>query len=283
MKWFKHMTDTRRREDIAKLLNERSGTMLYGIYCLILETVAENMDGYSDCCEVTYPIKEWAEIAHVDVRTFTRSLHELCKLADFMYSENDKLVTVRIDNLLKLQDERTRKVRTKMGKQSGLDIEKTGLDANASRPTPPEHSLRSCSPPIGGERTNPEIFPSEATNTKEDNHSSSPSPKARKRSTRFLKPTLEDVATYCKERKNTINPQAFIDHYESNGWKVGRTKMKNWKAAVHTWESNQYDDGNTAKNNGRTGNGGVTADYAENFRPDANTGLTEKINKGETT
>ena len=84
MKWFKHMTDTRWREDIVKLLNERSGTMLYGIYCLVLETIAERMDGISDCSEVTYPIKEWAEIAHVDVRTFTRFLQVCSELADFM-------------------------------------------------------------------------------------------------------------------------------------------------------------------------------------------------------
>ena len=54
---------------------------------------------------------------------------------------------------------------------------------------------------------------------------------------RFVKPTLYDVQTYCLERGNTIDPQAFIDFYESNGWMVGKNRMKDWKAAVRTWES----------------------------------------------
>ena len=53
----------------------------------------------------------------------------------------------------------------------------------------------------------------------------------------FVKPTLYDVQIYCAERGNTIDPQAFIDFYESNGWMVGKNRMKDWKAAIRTWES----------------------------------------------
>ncbi len=53
---------------------------------------------------------------------------------------------------------------------------------------------------------------------------------------RFVKPTLEQVKAYCEERGNNIDPQHFIDYYESNGWMVGRTHMKDWKAAIRTWE-----------------------------------------------
>jgi len=56
-----------------------------------------------------------------------------------------------------------------------------------------------------------------------------------------VRPTLDDLATYCQERKNGIDPQRFLDHYESNGWKVGRTAMKDWRAAVRTWEQNGFD------------------------------------------
>ena len=55
---------------------------------------------------------------------------------------------------------------------------------------------------------------------------------------RFTKPTVDEVRAYCLERKNGIDPQQFIDHYESNGWMVGRTKMKDWRASVRTWENN---------------------------------------------
>jgi hypothetical protein len=52
----------------------------------------------------------------------------------------------------------------------------------------------------------------------------------------FKKPTVEEVEEYCKERNNNINPQVFIDFYESKGWLIGKNKMKDWKAAIRTWE-----------------------------------------------
>lgn len=56
----------------------------------------------------------------------------------------------------------------------------------------------------------------------------------------FVKPSLESVTAYCKERGNAVNAQRFIDHYESNGWKVGKNPMKDWKAAIRTWEQSDF-------------------------------------------
>lgn len=53
---------------------------------------------------------------------------------------------------------------------------------------------------------------------------------------RFTPPTLEDVRAYCQERGNKVDPQRWLDYYTSNGWMVGRNRMKDWKAAVRTWE-----------------------------------------------
>lgn len=55
----------------------------------------------------------------------------------------------------------------------------------------------------------------------------------------FHPPSLEEVTEYCNSRENGINPEQFIDYYESKGWIVGRTKMKDWRAAVRTWERNE--------------------------------------------
>ncbi len=55
---------------------------------------------------------------------------------------------------------------------------------------------------------------------------------------RFKKPTIQEVNEYCIERNNSVNPESFIDFYESNGWKVGKNSMKDWKACVRTWEKN---------------------------------------------
>lgn len=58
----------------------------------------------------------------------------------------------------------------------------------------------------------------------------------------FKKPTIDQISEYCLERKNKVSPERFFNHYESNGWMVGKTKMKNWKAAIRNWESNGYSD-----------------------------------------
>ena len=53
---------------------------------------------------------------------------------------------------------------------------------------------------------------------------------------RFTPPTVDEVAAYCGERNNRIDPQTFVDFYASKGWVVGKSKMKDWKAAIRTWE-----------------------------------------------
>ena len=53
---------------------------------------------------------------------------------------------------------------------------------------------------------------------------------------RFTTPTIEDVMAYCKERGNRVDSERFIDYYTSNGWRVGKNPMKDWKAAIRTWE-----------------------------------------------
>lgn len=52
----------------------------------------------------------------------------------------------------------------------------------------------------------------------------------------FKKPNVDEVKGYCKERNNNIDAEAFIDFYESKDWKIGKNKMKDWKACVRTWE-----------------------------------------------
>lgn len=53
---------------------------------------------------------------------------------------------------------------------------------------------------------------------------------------RFVAPTLKEVSAYCAERNNTVDPQSFIDFYTAKDWMIGKNRMKDWKAAVRTWE-----------------------------------------------
>jgi hypothetical protein len=52
----------------------------------------------------------------------------------------------------------------------------------------------------------------------------------------FKKPTFEEVKAYCEERNNGLDAEGFINFYESKGWMIGKNKMKDWKAAIRTWE-----------------------------------------------
>ena len=62
-------------------------------------------------------------------------------------------------------------------------------------------------------------------------------PIAKKRTApRFVPPTVDEVRAYCEQRKNNIDPEAFVAFYESKGWRVGQTPMKRWQSAIITWE-----------------------------------------------
>jgi len=61
----------------------------------------------------------------------------------------------------------------------------------------------------------------------------------------FVIPTIEEISSYCLERKNGVNPRKFFNHYEAKGWYIGKNKMKDWRAAVHTWENNDKEETQT--------------------------------------
>ncbi len=64
---------------------------------------------------------------------------------------------------------------------------------------------------------------------------------------KFIKPKISEISDYCIERNNGIDANYFFDYYESNGWMVGRTKMKDWKSTIRNWERNNL---NRPKQNG---------------------------------
>lgn len=83
----------------------------------------------------------------------------------------------------------------------------------------------------------------------------------RKTASRFTPPTLEEVQSYCSERKNGVDAQRFIDYYSSNGWMVGKNKMKDWKAAVRTWERNNF--GSAPASGKKYGANGIAIDESK--------------------
>jgi hypothetical protein len=65
---------------------------------------------------------------------------------------------------------------------------------------------------------------------------------------RFVPPTIDEIKAYCIERDNSVDADKWHSYYTANGWKVGKNQMKDWRAAVRTWEQktdkpkSQYQD-----------------------------------------
>lgn len=88
--------------------------------------------------------------------------------------------------------------------------------------------VQGCTPQVQGGCT-PQVHQNNIVEKKEENNN-------KEREKRFVKPTINEIAEYCRERQNTIDPEAFFAFYESKGWRIGNTPMKNWKSAIITWE-----------------------------------------------
>lgn len=71
---------------------------------------------------------------------------------------------------------------------------------------------------------------------------------------KFRPPSVDEVQVYCNERQNGIQAFKFVNFYQSKGWKVGNQPMKDWKAAIRTWEQKNKENGKPANNNTNTGN-----------------------------
>lgn len=112
-----------------------------------------------------------------------------------------------------------------------------------------------------GIRTNTNVYETYQTKDKTKNktknktkdNSLPPNGVSDTRAKRFTPPTLDDVSAYIRERGSNVDAQRFLDFYTAKGWMVGKNRMKDWKAAVRTWEKRDseqnkpfvYDYGNT--------------------------------------
>ena len=76
---------------------------------------------------------------------------------------------------------------------------------------------------------------SASTSTSQGNICGSTAVKPPRQPQRLIPPTVEEVRAYAAQRGDPLDPEAFMDYYTANGWKVGRNPMKDWKAAVRTW------------------------------------------------
>ena len=136
-----------------------------------------------------------------------------------------------------------RQKQSREARQVGAALRETiARESHDHRETPQERREEKCSP-------TPPI--------KEESKETSITPKPPR--VVFVPPTVEEVRSYCDERKNTIDPQSFIDFYSAKGWMIGSNRMKDWRAAVRNWETRR-------RNNGWVGRGVGVAGQADSRR-----------------
>ena len=199
MKWFKHDANAVLDTKLRKV-RAKYGLAGYGLYWYCLECVARNVEKHN----LTFELEEDAHIISLDTELSQEVVQEMmlfmCELG--LFENVNGIITC-----LKMADRSDEYTQKLMRSLQGVGI-KSG-------------DCRDKIPP----------------NRREEKRIEQNNTRAKPK--RFVPPSVDEVAEYCRERKNGINPQEFVAHYQANGWMRGKSKVKDWKACVRTWEASR--------------------------------------------
>lgn len=219
MDWFRH--DTGARNDIKlKKLARTAGIAGIGVFWVVVEILFE----HGGVC----PIKEVKdELEYLEGEDLLEQLEKVG-----LIEINDGIVSShRVGEEISFQEE-ARKQRSEHGRNAA-----NARWGNARACSSIHEHTEECSP-MPNDAQNATL-PNLTLPIKKDT-SPSKDGSVSKESKAFHKPTFDEVKAYCEERNNGVDPQRFIDYYETRNWipSGSRTQMKDWKAAVRTWEKN---------------------------------------------
>ena len=230
--WFRHDCNAHDDLKIRKLLRNY-GECAYGAYWLIVELLyTEGGIASSEEIDDTFALMSSPNMKQV-----------LEESGLFQISEDGSWSSSRVDREIEFQ-EAARQKKVDSGRLGGL-AKSSNAKANSSNA---KATLSGAKANSSDALAKPSTLPN---HTLQDNiplsvSKDTSSPKGSsvsRKSTAFIKPTLEEVKAYCKERNNNVNAEEFIDYYESVKWIVGKgKKMGDWKAAVRTWEHKDEKD-----------------------------------------
>lgn len=222
MKWFKHDTDATSDAKIRKLVL-RHGAIGYAVYFHCLELIAGSVSDSNLTFELEHDseiiadnlkIRGTSEQAGVEI--VQDVMRYIVELGLFQESEH-KIFCFKLLKRLDSSMTSNKKMREIIGKA------KESHDGVM---------MESC-------RSHDGVMLEEKRREEKRLDKKRKEPSSRKV---FSKPSVEDISAYCKTRNNGIKPEKFFDHYEAKGWKIGSSPMKDWKAAVRTWEGRQLAD-----------------------------------------
>lgn len=225
MQWFKHDTNATMDFKIKKLLI-RYGAIGYAVYFHCLELIADTVDVNN----ITFELEHDSEIIADDLRIKGTSEKSGRELVEEIMRYMVELNLFQEDNGHIFCFKMLKRIDTSM--TSNAKFREVINEAKKNHDAVMITSDSVMQDKIRQEEKRKEKKRLEEN--KEEGEQAPTHPKAR-----FLKPTLEEIREYCLSRNNYVDPERFYDYYEANGWKVGKNPMKDWRAAVRTWESRE--------------------------------------------
>lgn len=232
--FFPHDADMRNDIKVTALRRKFSHTG-YAVWCFLLETLTDSEDFELPYSEVDQ------ELLAADYDVPVEELREIIDYATrigLLQQEDGKVYSEALKRrfIPLLEARERRRQRAEINRQNGC----RGGNPNFRKGQPNPYYQR------GEDNQN---ITETAQNITEDNpkvkeskaKESKPIKKTpvgeKKNASRFSAPTVDEVRAYAQEKGFSIDPEHFVDYYTSNGWRVGRNPMKDWRATVRTWAS----------------------------------------------
>jgi len=246
--YFSHDYNTREDEKIKDLIFQ-CGMVGYGIYWAIVEMLYQN----ANALRTNYP--RIAHDLHQSHDTTIKSVIEDFGLFEFS-EDGNYFFSNSIKRRLEKRDEKSRKAR----ESANSRWNKSETDANALRSKSKRNAIKESKVKeikvnnILLEKESKEEnlikeFPEELfTESEPDNPTEEKRKKVAQKKEKFKIPSLQEVQDYCNERQNGISAYSFVNFYQSKGWRVGNQPMKDWKAAIRTWEQKNKENGKSVNN-----------------------------------
>ena len=250
--FFKHDLGARNDPKLLRLAMKH-GMEGIGAYWCLVEMMYEQGGAI--------PVDDIDSIAY-SLRVDVSIIKDIIEIGLFTI-EDDHLTKDRITGSITEMSE-AKERRTKAAKIAA-DARWKNHNANAMR--------NACESDANAMRSQCDFMPREDIDKKEDidniKEKNIKEKEKAKPASRFVPPSISQVSDYISEMGYQVDPVRFIAYYESNGWMVGRNKMKSWKAAVTNWDrmdnerrtSNNGKRTDTEGNTGRGGNGSPESDY----------------------
>ena len=203
MKWFKHDTDASNDTRLRKL-KQKFGMEGYGVYFNLLEIIARKMEDNLD--EFGFLPKDWDDESLLlefgqTTNTLQTMFDYMCEIGLFEKKQG-RLYNSKIQNRC---DDYTARI-LRRDNYNSLNKPKNNKCPNSVR-------IKSDKVRLEENRID--------KNRKEY---------------KYIYPTIEEVKTYCLERNNGVDYEKWFNFYSAKGWLIGKNKMKDWRAAVRTWE-----------------------------------------------